>query len=190
MINKLLLPLLLILVSCSSPNPPVNKARSKSRSKIQSATPKPVTGTWNVMTYPGKLGEQGARKYIKSETDGSFSTSTVSNNYLNADIIVDKVNAGILLHLSKKTNPAEKFTGPVHIKMKNSTNNELELTSSRAWNKSGGIMIERNNNDYSQFRIFMLRSDGLINIEIRDDSASVYQFDINAAGFADAFSQI
>jgi hypothetical protein len=114
----------------------------------------------------------------------------VSKVYLNADIIVDKVNAGILLHKSKKTNPSEKFNGPVHITMKNSGGDELKLTSSRAWNKSGGILIERNNNDYSNFRIFMLQSDGVINVEILDDSSSVYNFDINAAGFGDAFSQI
>ncbi len=190
MINKILPALLLLLVSCSSPNPPANTAKPKSHSKIKSASPKPLQSSWTVMTYPGRQGDLTERKYIKSETDGSFSTTTASNNYLNADIIVDKVNAGILLHKSKKSNPAEKFAGMVHIKMKNSAGNELDLTSSRGWNKSGGIMIERNNNDYSQFRIFMLQSDGVINIEIRDDSASVYQFDINAAGFSDAFSQI
>jgi hypothetical protein len=142
------------------------------------------------MTYPGKQGEQPARKYVKLETDGNFSNSTVSDDYLNADIIVDKVNAGILLHKSKKSNPSEKFTGPVHITMKNSAGNELKMTSSRGWNKSGGILIERNNNDYSQFRIFMLQSEGVINVEILGDSSSVYHFDINAAGFTEAFSQI
>ena len=190
MINKFLFPLLLILVCCSSPNPPASPVKHKSHSKHKSAASTPVKNPWNVMTYPGKQGEQSARKYVKLETDGSFSNSTVSNNYLNADIIVDKVNAGILLHKSKKSNPSEKFTGPVQIKMKNSAGNELEMTSSRGWNKSGGILIEQNNNDYSRFRIFMLQSEGLINVEIRDDSSSVYQFDINGAGFSDAFSQI
>ena len=142
------------------------------------------------MTYPGSKGDQTTRKYVKCETDGNFSNSTVSNDYLNADIIVDKVNAGILLHKSKKSNPSEKFTGRVYITMINSAGNELKLTSSRGWNKSGGILIERNNNDYSQFRIFMLQSDGVINVEILDDSSCVYHFDINAAGFGDAFSQI
>jgi hypothetical protein len=142
------------------------------------------------MTYPGAQGGQTAKKYVKCEANGKFSNSTMTNEYLNADIIVDKVNAGILLHKSKKSSPSEKFTGPVHITMKNAAGNELKLTSSRAWNKSGGIMIERNNNDYSQFRIFMLGSDGVINVEILDDVSSLYRFDINAAGFADAFNQI
>ena len=182
--------MILILVSCSSPNPPANPVKPKSHSKHKSAASKTLTNPWKVMTYPGAQGEQPARKYVKLETDGNFSNSTVSDDYLNAVIILDKVNAGILLHQSKKSNPSEKFTGPVHITMKNSAGNELEMTSSRGWNKSGGILIERNNNDYSQFRIFMLQSDGVINVEIRDDSSSVYHFDINAAGFADAFSQI
>ena len=53
------------------------------------------------MTYPGKQGEESARKYLKLETDGNFSNSTVSDDYLNADIIVDKVNAGILLQMQQ-----------------------------------------------------------------------------------------
>jgi hypothetical protein len=190
MIKKFLLPLLLILISCSSPHPPANTVKAKSHSKNKSAAPNPLAGTWKIMTYPVAQGGQTARKYLTCETNGSFSNSTASSDYVNAVILVDKVNAGILLHKSKKSNPSEKFTGPVHITMKNSAGNELELTSSRGWNKSGGILIERNNNDYSQFRIFMLQSDGAINVEILDDSASVYRFDINAAGFADAFSQI
>lgn len=190
MINKILFLLLMILVSCSSPNPPANPVKPKSHSKNKSVATKPLPSTWSIMTYPGAKIDQTARKYVKCEANGNFSNSTVSNDYLNADIIVDKVNAGILLHKSKKNNPSEKFAGLVHIKMKNSAGNELGLTSSRGWNKSGGILIERNNNDYSQFRIFMLQSEGVINIEILDDSSTTYHFDINAAGFSEAFSQI
>jgi hypothetical protein len=105
-------------------------------------------------------------------------------------ILLNKENAGILLHRSKKTNPAEKFTGQVLIKMKNPAGDEIELTSSRGWNKAGGILIEQNNNDYSRFRIFMLQNEGVINVEIQGDSSSVYHFDINAYGFGDALSQI
>ena len=190
MMNKILPALLIILVSCSSPNPPANTVKPKSPSRNKPGASKPLPGPWKVLTYPGAKGDQTARKYVTCESDGSFSTSTVSNAYLNAVIIFDKINAGILLHQSKKTGPSEKFTGLVHIKMKNPAGNELEITSSRGWNKSGGILIERNNNDYSQFRIFMLQSEGIINVEIRDESASLYHFDINAAGFSAAFSQI
>jgi hypothetical protein len=190
MINKILPVLLIFLLSCSSPNPPAKTARPRSHSKNKSIASKPATGTWNVMTYPGTQEGQTARKYVTCETDGNFSNQSLSNIYLNADIIVDKVNAGILLHQSKKTNPAEKFTGMVRIKMKNSAGNVLEMTSSRGWNKSGGILIERNNNDYSRFRIFLLQSEGLINVEISYENSSVYNFDIDTTGFAEAFSQI
>jgi hypothetical protein len=190
MIKKILPALLLILASCSSPNPHPETVKPKSHPKTKSSAPKPLPGKWNILTYPGAQGDQETKKYVKCESVGSFSNSTVSNDYLNAVIVVDKVNAGILLHQSKKSNPAYKFPGPVHIKMINPAGNELMITSTRAWNKSGGILIERNNNDYSQFRIFMLQGDGVINFEIRDDSSSVYKFDVNAAGFADAFSQI
>jgi hypothetical protein len=190
MLKKILFPLFLFLICCTSPHPTANPGKPKSRLKNRSVVSKPSPGPWNIMTYPAAQGQQAARKYVKIEADGKFSNSTVSDDYLNVDIIVDKMNAGILLHQSKKSNPAEKFTGLVHIKMKSSAGIELDLTSSRSWNKSGGILIEKNNNDYSQFRIFMLQSEGVINIEIRDDSSSVYHFDINATGFADAFGQI
>lgn len=190
MINKILPALLIFLVSCSSPKPPVSPAIPKSHSKNKSAAANPAPVRWNIMTYPGSQIENQPRKYVKYETDGNFSSPTEKNSYLNAVIIVDKVDAGILLHESKKSSPAEKFNGPVHISMKNSKGNALELTSSRAWNKSGGIKIERNNNDYSQFRIFILQSEGVINVEVSNDSSSVYHFDLSTAGFAEAFSQI
>jgi hypothetical protein len=190
MIKKILPLLLIFLVSCSSPTPPANTVKPKTRSINKSTAPKAAPGKWDIKAYPSAQGDKPAKKYIKFETDGDFSNSTLKKDYLNAVIIIDKENAGILLHKSKKTGPAEKFNGPVHISMKNSAGNELVLTSSRAWNKSGGIMIERNNNDYSQFRIFMLQNDSVINVDIHDDSSSLYHFEITAAGFADAFGQI
>ncbi len=190
MIKKILFPFFVFLVSCTSQNPQVKAVKSKAPSRHKSDVSSASTGPWIVKSYPTANTDQEGRKYVMLETDGRFSTPTVPDGYLNAVVIVDKVNAGILLHQSRKTSPAQKFTGSVHIKMKNPEGNELEITSSRGWNKSGGIMIERNNNDYSQFRIFMLQSNGIINVEIRDEASSTYQFDINAAGFGDAFGRI
>jgi hypothetical protein len=190
MIRKILFPLILFLVSCNAPNPPANNVKAKSHSKPKAVTPKPSSSSWIVKAYVDANGEPTTRKYVRCDADGTFTNLTVSNNYLHAVFLVNKDNAGILLHQFKKSNPAEKFTGLVRIKMKNSSGKELELTSSRGWNKSGGILIEQNNNDYSQFRIFILQSEGVINVEILGDSSSVYQFDINAYGFSDAFSQI
>ncbi len=190
MIKKILFPAFLFLISCNSPNPAAKTVNTRTHSKRKTTASRPPSGPWIIKAYPAAQDGTDARKYVMLETDGNFSNSTSSKNYLNADIIVDKVNAGILLHPYKKSSPLQKFTGPVRIRMKNSAGNELEMTSSRGWNKSGGILIERNNNDYSQFRIFMLQSDGIINVEISDDSSSQYHFDINVSGFADAFGQI
>jgi hypothetical protein len=190
MIKEILFPLFLIAVSCSSPSPQTKAVKARPHAKHKSDAVRPAPSPWIVKSYPGAKGDTTGRKYVSFETNGKFSNSNASDNYLNAVVIVDKVNAGILLREFKKSGPPEKFTGPVRIKMKSSDGNELDLTSSRGWNKSGGILIERNNNDYSQFRIFMLQSDGMINVEILGDSSSVYHFDINAAGFGDAFSQI
>ncbi len=190
MIRKIFIPLFIFLVSCNSPEPPAKAVKPKSPSKPKSEAPKPPPNPWVVKNYVGSNGEPSSRKYARLDSDGTFSNSTSSNNYLHAVILLNKENAGILLSKFKKSNPAEKFTGPAQINMKNSSGKELEMTSSRAWNKSGGILIEQNNNDYSQFRIFMLQSEGIINVEIRGDSSSVYNFNINAYGFGDALTQI
>ena len=190
MIRKIPYLLILLLIGCSSPSPQQPAAKTKAPKKHKPAAARPVSSPWAIKSYPIAKSDQPARKYVSFETDGKFSNGTISDGYANAAVIVDKVNAGILLRQFKKSNPAEKFTGPVKIRMKNSAGNELELTSSRGWNKSGGILIERNNNDYSQFRIFMLQSEGVINVEITDNSSSVYSFAMDATGFSDAFGQI
>jgi len=52
--------------------------------------------------------------------------------------------------------------------MTNTEGQEFQMTSIKRWNSSGGIMIERNNIDYSQFRIFLLQSKGIVTVEIKD----------------------
>jgi hypothetical protein len=64
------------------------------------------------------------------------------------------------------------------------------MTSTRRWNSSGGIMIERNNNDYSQLRIFLLQNTGIVTVEIRESDSDVYYFGLNLTGFSDAFSKL
>jgi hypothetical protein len=51
-------------------------------------------------------------------------------------------------------------------------------------------MIERNNNDYSQFRIFLLQSNGAITVNINDSGTKVYHFTIIADGFSDSFTRL
>ena len=189
-LKKILIPFLSLLIAgCSSPEPPVNTAKPKS-SKPKTAIVKPALNQWIVKNYTDAGGVPSGRKYARFDADGSFSNPTVSQNYLHSVFLLNKENAGILLSLYKKSNPSEKFSGPVTIKLKNSAGSELEMISSRGWNKAGGIMIEQNNNDYSQFRIFMLQSEGVVNVEILDDSASVYKFDLVATGFSDSLNQL
>lgn len=190
MTERLIFLLLLFFLGCNESPPPVNTVKPKTSSKPRKVAPAPEKSPWVIKTYVDANGETTDRNYVRLDADGTFSNSTLSNDYLHAVILVNKNNAGILLHQSQRSNPAEKFTGPVRIKMKNSSGSELELTSSRSWNKSGGIMIEQNNNNYSQFRIFVLQSEGVINVEIRADSSSVYNFDIKANGFSDALGRI
>ncbi len=191
MMKKFLFPLVVLLVSCTGTPPPPKKAVSKdNHTKTRTTVARAAANPWSVSSYAAKPGDSEGRKYVSYEADGSFSDPARTNEYLHAVIFVDKINAGIFLHELKKSGPVEKFAGPVHITLKNSDGNELQMTSTRGWNKSGGILIERNNSDYSQFRIFLLQSSGPVNVEIHDNDSTVYNFDINASGFSKAFSQI
>jgi hypothetical protein len=94
------------------------------------------------------------------------------------------------LHEQKKFSPAEKFSEPVQIKMTNSSGQELQMNSTRSWNNSGGILIERNNNDYSQLRIFLMQSKGTVMVEIKDSRTKIYHFSIVVDGFGESFTKL
>lgn len=180
----------LFLVSCNSPEPPANNVKPKSSAKPKPAAPKPAPNPWVVKNYTDANGKTTDRKYARFDAEGTFSDSTASNDYLSVMIMLNKENAGIILRKSNRSNPVEKHTGAVRIKMKNSAGKELEMISSRGWNKSGGILIEQNNNDYSQFRIFMMQSEGVVSVEIRDESSAVYNINLAATGFGEALSHL
>ncbi len=183
--------LFIFTAGCNNkPAPSDKSSKTGSSAKYKKITTVPAVNPWTINSFAPKPGDNDKKKYVRYVTDGTFSNSESTNGYLYAELLVDKINAGIFLHESQKTNPMEKFNGPVRISMKNSEGKELQLTSSRGWNKTGGIMIENNNNDYSQFRIFMLQSTGIINVEITDAASTLYNFKINTDGFSDVFSKI
>jgi len=191
MLKRIILLSLTILAGCS--NPPDTKETNVGKSapvKAKAPSVKPAVNPWKTGSYAPKEGETEGRKYVRFVTEGVYSDSTNNKNYLYAEVIVNTANAGILLREMKKTNPAMKFSEPVRIKMTDSSGQELQMTSNRSWNSSGGIMIERNNNDYSQFRIFLLQSKGTITVEISDSGTKAYNFSINADGFNDSFTRL
>jgi hypothetical protein len=182
---------LLVLAGCSNPSAPkeINvKNASHARSKARTLTP--AANPWAISSFAPKEGEKEGRKFIRFVSEGDFSDPTQNKSYLYAEIIVNKESAGILLHELKKSSPAEMFSEPVQIKMTNSSGQELQMNSSRRWNSSGGILIEKNNNDYSQFRIFLLQNKGKVTIEIKDLGAKIYHFSIDADGFSDSFTKL
>jgi hypothetical protein len=191
-LKKVLFLLLFVFIAgCNNkPSPSEKSSKTDSSSKYKEITTKLAVNPWTLNSFAPKQGGSSERKYVRYVTDGNFSKNDRTNGYLYAELLIDKLKAGIFLHESQKSNPVEKFNGPARITMKNSEGRELQLTSSRGWNKSGGILIESNNNDYSQFRIFMLQSTGIINVEITDATSKEYHFKINADGFSAVFSKI
>ena len=190
MFRKILLPFLIFLVSCNAPHAPEKTVKTRVPSKPKPEVSKPAPNPWAVRNYTDSNGEPTERKYGRFDADGTYSNASAANGYLHAVILLNKENAGILLSRDKRSNPAIKFEQAVTISMKNSEGTELKLISSRGWNKSGGILIEQNNNDYSRFRIFMLQSKGVINVEIMGDSSDIYRFNIDPTGFGESLGQI
>jgi hypothetical protein len=181
---------LLILAGCSNPHAP--KEINTKTSPVKSKTPKIKTAAnlWTINSFAPKEGETEGRKFLRFSAEGIFSDSTQTNAYLYTEVIVNKESAGILLHELKKSSPAEKFIESVQIKLTNSSGQELLMHSSRRWNSSGGILIEKNNNDYSQFRIFLLQNKGTVTLEIKVSDAKIYHFSINADGFSDSLNKL
>jgi hypothetical protein len=191
MLKKIIILLFVILAGCSNPQAPkekpvVNDLHLKDKTPVA----KPEANYWTINSFAPKKGATEGNKYIRFVTDGNFSDIAQTSKYLYAELLFSKQNAGIFLHKLNKTRPAEKFSGPVQIKMTNSSGTELQMTSTKSWSNSGGILIERNNNDYSQLRIFLLQSKGTVNVEIMDSEANTYHFIIYISGFSDSFSKL
>jgi hypothetical protein len=189
MLKRSLFLVFLVLTAC---NPPAPKENVKSVPPSKPAVPavKAAANYWPLSSYALKQGETERRKYVSFATEGYFSDTAQNRKYLYAELLIDKKHAGIFLHKLKKSAAMEKFSNPVRIKMTNSSGQELQLTSSLSWNNSGGILIERNNNDYSQLRIFLLQSTGTVKTEIADSGATTYSFVIYLDGFKDSFSKL
>jgi len=191
MLKRVILLLLVILAGCNNPHSPKETTvRNNTPVKPIASTTKPAANLWITSAYAPKKGETEGRKFVRFVTEGDFSDSAQNNSYLYAEVLITKESAGIFLHELKKSSPLEKFSGPVQIKMTNSTGQELQMNSNRGWNSSGGILIEKNNNDYSQFRIFLLQSKGTVIVEVKDSGTKIYHFNINADGFSDSFAGI
>lgn len=191
-LKKVIFLFIAILSACSNPPAPKENVvkTDDSHKKAKAAAPKSEPSYWKVNSFTAKEGETEGRKYVKFATEGNFSDTTETNRYLYAEVYVDKKNAGVFLHKLKKTSPSEKFTAPIQIRVKNSAGMELLMNSSRRWNSSGGILIENNNNDYSQFRIFLLQNTGIVTVDIKDSEECTYHFSMNLTGFSDSFSKL
>jgi hypothetical protein len=182
---------LVILAGCGNPSAP-KEINGSTSSHVRSKAPaiKTAANSWTISSFAPKEGEKEGRKFIRFVSEGDFSIPNQNSNYLYAEVIFNKESAGILLHEQKKSSPVEKYSEPVYIKMKNSSGQEIQMISTRRWNSSGGILIEQNNNDYSQFRIFLLQNKGPVTIEIKVSDAKIYHFSINADGFSDSFNKL
>lgn len=191
MLKRSIFLFLVILSGCGNPPEPKDKSViSDINRKPKVSKVKPEASFWTIKSFSAKEGETEGKKYVKFVSEGNYSDTTQTGKYLFAEVYVDKKNAGIFLHKLKKSNAAEKFSEPVQIIMTNASGTELQMTSSRRWNSSGGILIENNNNDYSQLRIFLLQNTGTVNVVVNDSKSSTYNFTMNLSGFSESFGKL
>ncbi len=146
---------------------------------------------WTVGFFNDDFGDKTNEKYIYTFIEGKFSNSATLNSYLGVKIIFKKNMAGIFLHEYGINSPAEYFKAK--IKMKNSRGDLLEIKGYEKWNAKGGITVEDRRsaiNDYfTRCKNFIENSDE-IKVVITDEYSSIYEFTINSAGFAEAFSKL
>jgi hypothetical protein len=191
MLKKVLFLFLIIIAGCSNPPPPKEKTViADPHLKDKATVAKAEANYWTINSFAPKKGATEGNKYIQYVTDGTYSDSSKTGAYLYAEILFSKQNAGIFLHKLNKIKPSEKFNDAVQIKMTNPEGTELQMTSTKSWSSQGGILIERNNNDYSQFRIFLLQSKGPVKAEIRNSGSETYYFTIYVSGLNDSFNKL
>jgi len=152
---------------------------------------------WKLNTYVDDYGESTKDKFIKTTTEGYFSNSATTKDYLYVKVFVDKDGAGIFLHQYNKSSSPEKFIGTATIKMKNEAGQEIKIYTAHSWNQSGGILIQNftlvkgaETYDFLRFRNFINKSVGKIKVVIYDEYSSVYRFDIDATGFTKEYQLI
>jgi len=151
---------------------------------------------WHIGTFVDTSGDPTNERFVQTTVDGTFSNSATTNSYLFVEVFFKKNAAGIYLRENNKTQPPKKFVRSVQIQMKNSANKEITIRTARAWNQSGGILIENHLGrdvkqiDFSNFRDFIKASNGEIKVVIHDDNASVYNFTIDTSGFEEEFTKI
>jgi len=167
------------------------KAKSDSTVKAEAERQAYLNRPWKLGTFSDNFGDKTNEKYIETQVDGSFSNSATSDSYLFAEVLLKKNGAGIFLHEYNKSGASEKFIGNAQVQMKNSDGKKLVINTSKEWNHSGGILIENFiSNEFSNFKSFIKNSKGEIKVVIFDDYSSVYQFTIDATGFAEEFSKL
>jgi len=151
---------------------------------------------WHKGYYVDDFGDPTNNSFIKTTTEGIFSNSAVSNEYLYVEIYIDKNSAGIFLHEYSSSNPAEYFIdGEGEMKLKNRAGNILTITSFGKWNNSGGLSINNYSyynapTDHTKLVNFLKRSIGEIKVSIKDSYSSTYFFVIDATGFTDGYNNL
>lgn len=171
-------------------NDSIHRVKKDSTDKVKAEKLAHLNRPWKLGTFNDEFGEPTKDKFIKTDTEGYFSNSATTNEYLYVKVLITNNAAGIFLHEYSRSSPAEKFIGSATIKLKNSEGEKLRIISVSEWNHNGGLLITNKygSKGYSKFRNFLRKSAGIIKVVIYDDYSSSYKFDIDATGFTKEFS--
>ncbi len=152
--------------------------------------PESIFLKWESGSFVDNFGDPTDKRYIYTKSEGTFSNSAVSNEYLLVQVLVTGNSAGIFLY-EHGNKPPEKIIGTARIQMKNSIGNTITVLSVSEWNQEGGIKLSNLGvASLSKFINFLKSATGEIKDVIYDEYSSSYLFIINAEGFIDSFAAI
>lgn len=144
-------------------------------------------GDWEQRTFKDDFGDPTGAKFVAHyDSTGIFANSAVSWTTCPVYVMVtDKSTIGVFLY-EHGGSTATSLSGSGTVAMKNEAGMKMWTTVRGKWNPRGGISL------YNEHAIisFLMRSEGIVKVVIKDGYSATYKFLINVDGFPEAYKEM